>query len=126
MIFRDDSHAEQWAEAIDRTGAHRNDDTVKSDFGASLYIITGIPGLYERAKWYIHEGWIDFERMLLMGLSTGESILVSLAGNLYNGRFFDRYTPYDIIARCDADMVDLATKALWLRKQRINVNKVFD
>lgn len=126
MIFRNDDHAKQWAEAIDRAGAHRDDDTVKADFGASLYIITGVPGLYGRVKQHIHESWIDFEPMLHMGLSTGESVLVSLAGNLYNGGFFDRYTPSDIVAHCDAGMTELAAKALWLRKQRIDVNTIFD
>lgn len=126
MIFRDDDHAEQWAQAIDRAGAHRDDDTVKSDFGASLFIITGIPFFYERFKHHIHTGCIDFEAILKNGLSTGEVILVSLAGNLYNGGFFDRYTPNDIVNYCDAEMTELAVKAIWLRGQRIDVNTVFD
>lgn len=126
MIFRDDTHAEQWAEAIDRAGAHRDDDTVNSDFGASLFIITGIPGLYERVKQHIHKNWIDFEPMLCMGLSTGESVLVALAGNLYNSGFFDRYTPSDIVSHCDVGMTELAARALLLRKQRIDVNTIFD
>lgn len=126
MIFRDDTHAEQWAEAIDRAGAHRDDDTVNSDFGASLFIITGIPDLYERVKQHIHKNWIDFEPMLYIGLSTGERILVSLAGNLYNGGFFDRYTPSDIVSHCDAGMTELAARALLLRKQRIDVSTIFD
>lgn len=126
MIFRDDTHAEQWADAIDRAGAHRDDDTVNSDFGASLFIITGIPGLYSRVKQHIHPKWIDFEAMLQMGLSSGESILVALAGNFYNGGFFNEYTPSDIVNYCDAGMTELAAKALWLRKQCINVNTVFD
>lgn len=126
MIFTDDTHAEQWADAIDRAGAHRDDDTVNSDFGASLFIITGIPGLYSRVKHHIHTGYIDFEAILKNGLSTGEAILVSLSGNLYNGGFFYRYTPYDIVAQCDAGMTELAAKALWLRKQRIDINTIFD
>lgn len=126
MIFRDDTHAEQWAEAVDRAGAFRDDDTVNSDFGASLFIITGIPGLYQRVRQHIHNNWIDFEAMLNMGLSTGENILVSLSGNFYNGGFFDRYTPADIVSHCDAGMTELAAKALWLRKQRINVNTIYD
>jgi len=126
MIFRDDTHAEQWAEAVEAAGALRDDDTVNSYYGASLFIITGVPGLYGRAKKHIHNSWIDFEKMLNMGLSTGESVLVALAGNFYNGGFFDRYTPDDIVNHCDAGMVELAAKALWLRKQRIDCNTIFD
>ena len=126
MIFRDDTHAERWAEAIDQAGAHRGDDTVNSDFGASLFIITGIPFFYERFKHHIHTGYIDFEAILKNGLSTGEAILVSLAGNLYNGGFFDRYTPSDIVSYCDEDMTELAARAIWLRGQRIDVNTIFE
>lgn len=126
MIFRDDTHAEQWAEAIDRAGAHFDDDTVNPYYGASLFIITGVPGLYERVKQHIHDSWLDFEPILNMGLSAGERILVALAGNLYNGGFFNDYTPEDIINHCDAGMTELAAKALLLRKQRIDVNTIFD
>ena len=64
--------------------------------------------------------------MLHMGLSSGENILVALAGNFYNGGFFRDYTPSDIIGYCDAGMVDLAARAMRLRKQTINVNTIFD
>lgn len=50
MFFRDENHAEHWAEAVEAAGAFRDDDTVNSHYGASLFIITGIPGLYSRAK----------------------------------------------------------------------------
>lgn len=124
--FRNDDHAEQWAEAVEQAGALRDDDTVKADFAASLYIITGIPGLYGRVKQHIHRDWIDFEPMLEMGLSSGERLLVALAGNLYNGGFFRPHTPLDIIESCDAGMVELAVTALYIRRQTVNINTVFD
>lgn len=125
MIFMDDRHAEEWADAIDRAGAHRDDDTVNSYYGASLFIITGIPGLYGRVKRHIHNNFIDFEAMLEMGLSSGESVLVALAGNFYNGGFFDRYTPVDIVNYCDTSMTELVAKAVYLRKQQLNMNTIF-
>ncbi len=126
MIFTDARHAEEWAEAIDRAGAHRDNDTVNAYFGASLFIITGIPGLYNRVKQHIHHNWLDIESMLHMELSSGENILVALAGNFYNGGFFEGYTPSDIVAYCDADMVELAARAMKLRKQTLNINTIFD
>ena len=126
MIFTDDRHAEEWAEAIDRAGAHRDDDTVNSYYGASLFIITGIPGLYERVKRHIYNNFIDYEAMLEMGLSSGESVLVALAGNFYNGGFFDKYTPADIINYCDTKTTELAAKAIYLRKQQLKMNTIFD
>lgn len=126
MIFRSDKHAEQWAEAIDRAGAVNQDDTVSAYFGASIYILTGIPFLYDRVKKHIHRDYIDFEAVLNSGISSGERILVALAGNLYNGGFFDNYTPWDIVCNLDAGMVELAATAIWLRKRRIDINTIYD
>lgn len=126
MIFRNEAHAEKWAEAIDRAGAVNQDDTVNAYFGASIYILTGIPFIYDRIKKHIHEDYIDFEAILDSGISSGEKILVALAGNLYNGGFFDSFTPWDIVCRLDTGMVELAVTAMWLRKQRIDINTVYD
>ena len=126
MIFRSDKHAEQWAEAIDRAGAVNQDDTVSAYFGASIYILTGIPFLYDRIKKHIHRDYIDFEAILDNEISSGERILVALVGNLYNGGFFDNYTPWDIACGLDTGMVELAATAIWLRKQRIDINTIYD
>lgn len=126
MIFRSDKHAEQWAEAIDRAGAVNQDYTVNTYFGASIYILTGIPFLYDRIKKHVHRDYIDFEAILDSGISFGERILVALAGNLYNGGFFDNYTPWDIACGLDTGMVELAATAIWLRKQRIDINTIYD
>ena len=118
MIIIDSSHAERLESALHMAGAIRDNGTVNTDFGASLYILTGLPGVYDRAQQHIHHGWLDFGPMLRMALSGGEKILVELAGNLYNGSFFIGYTPEDIVSQCDSDMVELAVTAIWLRKQR--------
>ena len=126
MIFKDNKHAQQWEEAVSAAGAVRDDGTIKGDFGASIYILTGLPGVYSRAQQHIHPGYIDFEPMFHMGLSAGETVLVALAGNLYNGGFFGGYTPQDIVSYCDTDGVELAARALALRKQRLDINTIYD
>lgn len=126
MIFMNNEHAARWRSALETAKAVTSDGTVNVDFGASLYILTGLPSVYKRVEQHVHHGYIDFEPMLNMGLSTGETILVALAGNLYNGGFFDRYTPEDIVSFCDTDGVALAARALTLRKQRLDINTVFD
>ena len=126
MIFLNDDHAEKWADAVQRTGSLMEDDNVKGDFAASLFIITGIPWLYGRVMKHLHDGWIDFEPMLSMGLSSGEKTLVSLAGNLYNGGFFEDLSPYDIVAYCDSQMVKLAAAAIQMRARSVNINTVYD
>ena len=126
MIFKDSEHAQRWNEAVGTAGAIRDNGTVNADFGASLYILTGLPSVYSRIWPHIHCGYIDFEPMLNAGLSTGEHILVALAGNLYNGGFFGGYTPQDIVSYCDTDGVELAARALALRKQRLDINTIYD
>lgn len=126
MIFKDSEHAQRWNEAVGTAGAIRDNGTVNADFGASLYILTGLPGVYSRAQQHIHPGYIDFEPMFHMGLSAGETVLVALAGNLYNGGFFGGYTPQDIVSYCDTDGVELAARALALRKQRLDINTIYD
>lgn len=126
MIFMDNDHAQRWAVAIQTAGAVRDGGAVNPDFGASLYILTGLPGVYDRVEKHVHHGYIDFEPMLNIGLSTGERVLVSLAGNLYNGGYFRTYTPHDIVSDCDGEGVTLATKAILLRKAALNINTIFD
>ena len=126
MIFNSSDHAERLAAAIQTAGAVRDDDTIKGDFGPSLYILTGLPSVYKRVEQHIHPGYIDFEPIFHTGLSSGETVLVALAGNLYNGGYFGGYTPHDIVSYCDADGVVLATMALRLRKQRLDINTTFD
>ena len=126
MIFRNGTHAEEWAAAIYRADAHRDDDTANPYFGASLFLITAVPGLYDRVKEHIHNGWADYSEMLEMNLSSGERLIVELAGNFYNGGFFDGYKPSDIIEKLDADTVELVARAFVLRRQRIDMNTIFD
>ena len=127
MMFLNEEHKEEWAAAIEKAGALTDYDTVKGDFAASLFIITGIPGLYRRAEKHVHDGWLDILAMVDgLGLSTGERILVGLAGNLYNGGFGDLCHPMDIIAYCDGEMVELATRAIRMRKQSVNINTIFE
>ena len=103
MIIIDSNHAGRLEGALHMAGAIRDNGTVNTDFGASIYILTGLPSVYDRVQQYIHNGWLDFGPMLRMALSGGEKILVELAGNLYNGSFFIGYTPEDIVSQCDSN-----------------------
>ena len=125
MIFKDGDHAIRFKYAIQTAGAVRDDGTIKGDFGASLYILTGLPSVYDRVEKHIHHSYIDFEPMFHMGLSSGETVLVALAGNLYNGGFFGGYTPQDIVSYSDEDGVLLASTAMLLRKKRLDLDTVF-
>ena len=122
MFFFGHEHKKRWKEAVQSAGGVITDGTIKGDFGASLYILTGMPDVYSMVEKHIHRGYIDFDAMLHMGLSSGETVLVCLAGNLYNGGFFEGYTPADIIEKCDVESIALAVRAIMIRSQRFNIN----
>lgn len=123
--FRDGVHKELFANALNKAEAINPNGKLKADFAASLYIITGIPDMYERVKEHIHSGYIDFESMFEVPFSTGENIMLALAGNLYNGGFFNDYTPWSIIATCDRDTTQLAAEAISIRNQSWNINEIY-
>ncbi len=120
MFYSDENHEARFREALALTGAIKEDGHIEAYFGASLYLLTGLPYVYGRAKKFLGAGYIDFGSMLAqLALSSGEEIAVSLAGNLYNGSFFAGYTPLDIISTCDGPTVQLACSALLFRKSRV-------
>ena len=118
--FNNAGHKDRWEQALRKVkGVNEDNGLVGSDYATSLYILTAEAELYERLEEHIHARWIDFDEMLHMGLSSGESILVALAGNLYNGGFFHErcHTPLDIATRLDEDGMTLALRAIAMRKR---------
>ena len=83
---------------------------------ASLYILTGLPGVYDRAQQHIHPGYIDFEPMFHMGLLLlARPSLWRWPGTFTTVDSSGGYTPQDIVSYCDTDGVALAARALLLR-----------
>lgn len=125
MKYFNDSHKARFEEALSLSGAVDNTGRISSYFGASLYLLSGLEYVYPRAKRFITNNCIDFEPMLNgLGLSTGEQIVVALAGNLYNGSFFERYTPVDLLDYTDGETFELVLNALLLRKSRLNISSI--
>jgi len=123
MKFLNDEHRDSFFEAIELTGSAREDGTISAYFGASLYLLAALPYAYPRMRRFLSRDCIDFPAILeSVVLSSGEAVIVSLAGNLYNGGFFDQYTPLDIVSSCDGEMVGLACSALLLRKERLCIS----
>lgn len=50
MMFLNEEHKEEWAAAVEKAGALTDYDVVKGDFAASLFVLTGVTGLYRRAE----------------------------------------------------------------------------
>lgn len=63
-------------------------------------------------------GYIDIDGMLnKLPLSSGEALVVRLAGNLYNGGFWTG-TPLNLVSDLDRKMSQLCIDALLLRRAR--------
>lgn len=123
MRFLNKEHREAFLEALKLTSSASEDGTISTYFGASLYLLAALPYAYPRMRQFLSRRCIDFPAILdSVSLSSGEVVIISLAGNLYNGSFFDRYTPLDIVSCCDDEMVGLACSALLLRKSRLSIS----
>lgn len=122
-IFTDREHALKWAELVDITGAVESDrNKVNPSFGTSPYLLTAIVSLRDDLKGYVFNGWIDFERLMddkMKRLSSGEKVVVLLAGNLYNEAY--NYNPSDIINKCDGTLIQVSLVAIELRANRIEM-----
>lgn len=116
-LFLNQRHIDAFKEALEMSDAVLKGGIIDPALCASLYIITGIEGMWERAKEFVIPGWIDFDQLLRMPVSSGERVMLELAGNLDCGRYFERYTPSSIITKCDIRMVDLAVVAIWMRSR---------
>src|SRR5207248_10953882 len=89
------------------------------EYGAALYILTSTTGLWQKASGYVGRDGIDIEAMLKEAdLSGGYSVLVMLAGNLFNDQ-----THCDAIElmRLDDSNFRLALTALQVRRASLRV-----
>lgn len=60
----------------------RHGEDFDAEFGSALYILTGHEGLWGVASKYVGTG-IQFDEILRRAHSSGEKVLVRLAGNLF-------------------------------------------
>lgn len=120
--FLSPEHKSDYIDALEITGAVGPDNGISSYFGASLYLLTGLRGAWSRLKRYIGCSFIDHGAALDdLRLSRGEVLIVRLAGNLYNGGFWED-SPWDLISELDAETFGLSLEALRLRKCRLLYN----
>jgi hypothetical protein len=124
MFFIDDEHMDRLLAALQKTGAIKPDGRIDSYYGASLYLLTGLKYAWPRLQKYVCSGYIDFKPMLQSGLSSGEAIIVRMAGNFYNGGFWDGTTPFDIVSTLDEEHRELALTAMILRPMRLTIDAI--
>lgn len=119
MYFLSEHHLENFREAIglipDAVSA--DDQRINSYYGASLFLLAGLEEAWPRLRRFC-AGYIDCTSILEeLSLSTGEQLVVRLAGNLYNGGFWS-YTPADLVSFLDDRCFHLCLSALAIRRAK--------
>lgn len=128
MFYIDDKHKERFEAALRASGALETGGKIDAYYGASLYIITGLAGAWARLARYVEPGCLGFQEMLdNVALSSGEEIIVRLAGNFYNGSFWAEagLAPWDMVSSLGGDYLNLVACAFQLRAARLTAEVLF-
>jgi hypothetical protein len=92
------------------------------EYGAALYILTADEGIWQRVQSYVGRDGIDIPMMLQeVDLSGGYSVLVQLAGNLFNSE--QHLEPIEL-KRLDDNNFRVALTALQIRRASLPVEEV--
>lgn len=118
-MFLSDKHIQNFCEAVSLIPdaiADKGTRRLSSYYGASLFLLAGLDAWPQLRRFCT--GYIDIDGMLNeVPLSSGEVLVVRLAGNLYNGGFWVG-TPLDLVSELDREMSGLCINALLLRRAR--------
>lgn len=92
------------------------------EYGAALYILTCDAGIWQRVQPYVERHAIDIEAILAeVDLSGGYSVLVQLAGNLFNEQ--QHIDPVEFM-RLDESNFNVALAALQIRRASLPVSEI--
>ena len=119
MYFLSEQHLENFREAVSLIPNSVDCETgrISSYYSGSLFLLTGLESSWPRLRRFC-TGYIDCGSILdELVLSRGEQLIVRLAGNLYNGGFWDG-SPAELANELDDHCFQLCLAALLLRRAR--------
>lgn len=106
-------HRQRFLAAIQQIGKVYG-GRIDQEYGAALYILTSDSGMWNLASSYVNRDGISFETIRKKGgYSGGESVLMLLAGNLFNSR--QHIDPVEFM-RLDDEGFRIAITALYIRR----------
>jgi hypothetical protein len=112
-FFRSQEHQERFVQTMNTIGKVY-DGWFDPEYGAALYILTSDLFIWEEVSGYVSRDGIGIARILKkVHLSSGESVLIKLAGNLFNGN--EHIDPLELL-RLDETNFTIAMTALKLRR----------
>lgn len=120
LYFKTPAHQQRLFQAIREIGKVAS-GKLDPEYGAALYILTADEGTWQQASQYVSSEGIEFEEMLeQQDFSSGYSVLINLAGNLFNGQ--QHIDPHEFL-RLDEDNWQIALTAIQLRRYPLKVSE---
>lgn len=122
IYFKSKEHQQRFLSAMQELGKIY-DGRLDQEYGAALYILTADSDTWEKANSYVERNGIDIAAMLSgRDWSGGLSVLVALAGNLFNGQ--ERVDPVDFAERLDQENFQVALCAIKVRRSGWHMDEV--
>lgn len=121
ILFKTPTHKSRFLMMMQGLGK-MDDDRLDSEYGAALFILTADVATWNKAQGYVSRDGIRFEDLLEEGnFSGGYSVLIALAGNLFNGNV--HIDPLELM-RLDENNFQLAISAIKLRRYSLRLSEV--
>ena len=119
VFFKSAAHQKRFLAAM-RDAGKVEDTALDPEYAAALYILTADTGTWEKANESIDGDSIDMPLLLTeVDFSGGYSVLIRLAGNLFNGQL--HLDPLELY-RLDSSNFTLAMTALWIRRETYHLD----
>lgn len=113
MYYMDENHRERLMSCLVRMGKVSSTGKVNAEYGAAYYLVTGNSGIWEKATNYTFGNEVDFWDLLEKEyLSSGESLIVRLAANLFNGSYAGEVSPRSLVTSLDTEHSLMAIEAI--------------
>lgn len=124
MHYKDKEHQERFLNLIRKHDKAFSNGKVDSEYATAYFLLTANYYVWNKVSKYIDDDGINFMAMSEdCVFSSGELLLVKLAGNLFNGSFYKDISPLDFISTLDTEYFRVIMEAFKTRKMGGNLNK---
>lgn len=121
IFFKSDEHKMRFLATMQAIGKVYK-GKLDQEYSSALFILTASRATWEKAQSYVNRDGIDIETMLKeVDFSGGYSVLIKLAGNLFNNE--QHLDPLELL-RLDDSNFDLALDAIRLRRHSMHVGEL--
>lgn len=121
--YMNKEHQERFSNLLRKHSKVFSDGKVDSEYATAYFLLTANYYVWNKVSKYIDDDGIDFDVMdENCVFSSGESLIVKLAGNLFNGSFYRDISPINFIANLDTEHFQIIMDAFKVRKMGGNLN----